>query len=394
MPSELLIIAICYDGVMPMRRLVFGSMFVVAGLAAGVVVTGTRQPATGVTGTPAAQISRPAAAAVAAQGLPDLSSIAEQAVRASANISSTQIIQQRNDPFTRYYSGRQFTEAEAQSLGSGVVVSEDGYILTNAHVLNGDGGRIRDVKVTLPSNRTEMPGKIVGIDPVSDLALVKIEARGLPTLPWGDSDKIRIAEWVLAIGNPFEFNQTVTLGIVSAIGRTGTQMGAYGQMIQTDAAINPGNSGGALVNSRGELIGNNSMIYSRGGGSEGLGFAIPANLARKIMKELRETGSVAWGNIEDVSFEDVGVNPNIAKDFGITAQSVIVTIGVTPNSGAARAGLRRNDVVLAFNGKPVITVNDLLQQVWDAKIGSLATLDVLRGNSRIKVSVPITSTAK
>ena len=369
-------------------------MLLVAGLAAGSVITGKLAPAPSFAGAPTRQTSRPATAIVAGQGMPDLSSIAEQAVRASANISSTQIIQQRNDPFTRYYSGRQFTEAESQSLGSGVVVSEDGYILTNAHVLNGEGGRIRDVKVTLPSNRTEMPGRIIGIDPVSDLALVKIDAKGLPTLRWGDSDKIRIAEWVLAIGNPFEFNQTVTLGIVSAIGRTGTQLGAYGQMIQTDAAINPGNSGGALVNSRGELIGINSMIYSRGGGSEGLGFAIPANLAQRIMKELRETGSVAWGNIADVTFEDVGVYPNVAKDFGITAASVIVASGVAPTSGAARAGLRRNDVVLAFNGKSVVTVNDLLQQVWDAKIGSMATLDVLRGNNRIKVTVPITSTAK
>ena len=380
-----------------MKRFVVSSMFVAAGLVAGVILAGQFWPDGGMASsqTPSTpRASSPATAVVAGPGLPDLSSIAEQAVKASANISSTQVIQQRNDPFTRYYTGRQFTEADAQSLGSGVVISEDGYILTNAHVLNGEGGRIRDVKVTLPSNRTEMPGKIIGIDPVSDLALVKIDAKGLPTLPWGDSDKIRIAEWVLAIGNPFEFNQTVTLGIVSAIGRTGAQIGAYGQMIQTDAAINPGNSGGALVNSRGELIGINSMIYSRGGGSEGLGFAIPSNLAQKIVKELRENGAVAWGNIADVEFEDVGVNPNVAKDFGITTPSVIVAYGVASTSGAARAGLRRNDVVLAFNGAAVSTVNGLFQLVRDAKIGSMATLSVLRGNSRVQISVPITSTAK
>jgi S1-C subfamily serine protease len=326
--------------------------------------------------------------------LPDLSSIAERAVQASANISSTQVIRQRNDLFTQYYTGRQFSEADAQSLGSGVVVSEDGYILTNAHVLNGEGGRIRDVKVTLPSNRTELPGKIVGIDTVSDLALVKIDAKGLPTLPWGDSDKIRIAEWVLAIGNPFEFNQTVTLGIVSAIGRTGTQLGTYGEMIQTDAAINPGNSGGALVNSRGELIGINSMIYSRGGGSEGLGFAIPSNLARKIMKELRENGSVAWGTIDNVDFEDVGVNQNVAKLFGITSQSVIVVYDLDRTSGAANAGLRRGDVVVSVNGKSVTTVNELFQLMHDTKPGTTATLEVLRNSGRTKIAVPITSTAK
>lgn len=380
-----------------MKRFVVSSMLVAAGLVAGVVLTGRFAPDSSLASpqTPSTpRASSPATGIVATQGLPDLSSIAEQAVKASANISSTQVIQQRNDPFTRYYTGRQFTEADAQSLGSGVVISGDGYILTNAHVLNGDGGRIRDVKVTLPSNRTEMPGKIIGIDPVSDLALVKIDAKGLPTLPWGDSDKIRIAEWVLAIGNPFEFNQTVTLGIVSAIGRTGAQIGAYGQMIQTDAAINPGNSGGALVNSRGELIGINSMIYSRGGGSEGLGFAIPSNLAQKIVKELRENGAVAWGNVADVEFEDVGVNPNVAKDLGITSPSVIVASGVAPTSGAARGGLRARDVVLAFNGTAVSTVTALFQLVRDAKIGSTATLSVLRGNSRIQLSVPITSTAK
>jgi S1-C subfamily serine protease len=224
---------------------------------------------------------------------------------------------------------------------------------------------------------------------------VKIDAKGLSTLPWGDSDKIRIAEWVLAIGNPFEFNQTVTLGIISAIGRTGTQMGAYGQMIQTDAAINPGNSGGALVNSRGELIGINSMIYSRGGGSEGLGFAIPSNLAQRIIKELREKGAVAWGDIEDVEFTEVGVNQNVARDFGITSPSVVVVYDILPTSGAARAGLRRGDVVVAFNGKSVATSSELLQLVHDAKIGTTATLDILhQNNTRAKIAVPITSTAK
>jgi S1-C subfamily serine protease len=380
-----------------MKRFVVVTVLLLAGLAAGFVIAGRLEQTTSSfaqTPTTPRPSTPGAAAAISPQGLPDLSSIAERAVQASANISSTQVIRQRNDLFTQYYTGRQFSEADAQSLGSGVVVSEDGYILTNAHVLNGEGGRIRDVKVTLPSNRTELPGKIVGIDTVSDLALVKIDAKGLPTLPWGDSDKIRIAEWVLAIGNPFEFNQTVTLGIVSAIGRTGTQLGTYGEMIQTDAAINPGNSGGALVNSRGELIGINSMIYSRGGGSEGLGFAIPSNLARKIMKELRENGSVAWGTIDNVDFEDVGVNQNVAKQFGITSQSVIVVYDLDRTSGAANAGLRRGDVVVSVNGKSVTTVNELFQLMHDTKPGTTATLEVLRNSGRTKIAVPITSTAK
>jgi len=372
-------------------------LLVTTGIVAGFVITAKfQQTATSSAGQQTMQPARPATALAAGSVLPDLSAIAEQAVKASANISSTQIIQQRADPFMEFYfgGGRQFTQREAQSLGSGVVVSEDGYILTNAHVLQGDGGDIREVKVTLPSDRSEYPAKIIGLDTVSDLALLKVDAKGLSTLPWGDSEKVKIAEWVLAIGNPFEFNQTVTLGIVSAKGRTGAQIGAYGQMIQTDAAINPGNSGGALINARGELIGINSMIYSRGGGSEGLGFAIPANLAQKIMTELRENGSVAWGSIAGVDFEDVGVNRNAARSFGITTPSVIMAYEVVASSGAARAGLRRGDVLLSFNGAPVATTNDLQRLIVDAKPGTTATLEILRDSGRIKITVPITSTAK
>jgi len=383
-----------------MRRFAAITVLLIAGMAVGLVIAGKfdQTSSSFADQTPSTpRMSSPAAAVAAGQGLPDLSSIAELAVKASANISSTQVIQQRSDPFAEFFGfgrDRQPSEREAQSLGSGVVVSPDGYIVTNAHVLVGNGGQIRNVKVTLPSGQSELPAKIIGLDEVSDLALLKIEATGLPTLPWGDSDKVRIAEWVLAIGNPFQFNQTVTLGIVSAIGRAGSQMGAYGQMIQTDAAINPGNSGGALVNSRGELIGINSMIYSRTGGSEGLGFAIPAKLAQRIIKELRTNGAIAWGNIADVRLEDVGVNPTVAREFGITSPSVIYVYAIAPNSGVARAGLRREDVILAFNGTAVSSVNDLLQLVRDAKVGSMAALGVLRDGKRIQVSVPITSTAK
>jgi S1-C subfamily serine protease len=381
-----------------MKRIVLNSVFLAAGIAAGAVIAGKLAPSNSfATQTPSTPRASSPAVAAASQGLPDLSTIAEQAVKASANISSTQVIQQRSDPFAEFFGmsrGGRYTEREAQSLGSGVIVSSDGYIVTNAHVLIGNGGQIRDVKVTLPAWQSELPAKIIGLDTVSDLALLKVDAKDLPTLQWGDSDKVRIAEWVLAIGNPFQFNQTVTLGIVSAKGRAGAQMGAYGEMIQTDAAINPGNSGGALVNSRGELIGINSMIFSRTGGSEGLGFAIPAKLAQRIIKELRENGQIAWGNIADISVDDVAVNQNVARDFGITSPSVIFVDGVAPSSAAARAGLRARDVILAFNGTPVPTVNDLQRLVRDARIGSTATLSILRSRDRIQISVPITSTAK
>jgi S1-C subfamily serine protease len=339
------------------------------------------------------QASRPATALAAGSGLPDLSAIAEDAVTASANISSTQEIRQRVDPFYQFYFGdrRSTTTREAQSLGSGVVVTPDGYILTNSHVLLGEGGDIREVKVTLPG-KEEMTAKIVGVDTLTDLAVLKVDAKGLHTLPWGDSDKIHLAEWVLAIGNPFQFNQTVTLGIVSAVGRTSTQLGTYGQMIQTDAAINPGNSGGALVNSRGELVGINSMIYSRGGGSEGLGFAIPANLAQRIMKELIATGSVNWGTILDVEFVDAPVNPQVARRYGINTNSVVLVYGIATSSQAARAGLRRDDAVLGINGKSVSDANEFQRMLADAKIGSLAELEVFRNGERLKIKVPIAST--
>lgn len=373
-----------------------GGLILVVGFAAGLVLTArfsSTEPSDASPQRLVAQTSRPAVAA-AAQGLPDLSSIAEDAVKASVNISSTQEIRQRVDPFWQFYfpEGRNYTTREQQSLGSGVVVTSDGYILTNSHVLLGDGGTIREVKVTLPG-RDEMTAKIVGVDTLTDLAVLKVDAKDLHTLPWADSSKIRIAEWVLAIGNPFAFNQTVTLGIVSAVGRPGAQLGTYGQMIQTDAAINPGNSGGALINSRGELIGINSMIYSRGGGSEGLGFAIPSNLAQRIMKELIATGSVSWGTIADVEFNDEEItNPAAAQRLGITSASVVVVYDLLGQSAAARAGLRRGDIVLRINGQSIATSSDLQRLLADSKIGSSAEVEILRGSQRTKIAVPIVST--
>ncbi len=374
-----------------------GGLLLLGGFAAGLVLTArfsSTEPTFASPQQPGPQTPRPGVAA-AAQGLPDLSAIAEDAVKASVNISSTQEIRQRVDPFWQFYfgDGRNYTTREQQSLGSGVVVTPDGYILTNSHVLLGDGGDIREVKVTLPG-RDEMTAKIVGVDTLTDLAVLKVDAANLHTLPWADSSKVRIAEWVLAIGNPFAFNQTVTLGIVSAVGRPGAQLGTYGQMIQTDAAINPGNSGGALINSRGELIGINSMIYSRGGGSEGLGFAIPANLAQRIMKELIANGSVSWGTIADVEFNDEDVtNPAAAQRLGIRSASVVVVYDLLAQSAAARAGLRRGDIVLSINGQAITTSGDLQRVLADTTPGSTASVEILRGSQRTKIGVPIVSTA-
>ena len=374
--------------------LAIGSMLLIAGFGAGLVVSG-RFNATESTFAspqqPSTPASRPATGLVAAQGLPDLSAIAERAVKASANISSTQQVRERyNDPFRWMYgdTAPQYTTRQQQSLGSGVVVTSDGYILTNNHVVQDPSASI---KVALPG-REEVPAKVIGVDELTDLAVVKIDAQGLTTLPWADSDKVRIAEWVLAIGNPFQFNQTVTLGIISAIGRQSAQLGTYGQMIQTDAAINPGNSGGALVNSRGELVGINTMIYSRTGGSEGLGFAIPANLAQRIMKELIANGAVNWGTLLDVEYGDIPVNTRVARGYGITADSVVMISGLSRTAPAARAGLQVDDVVLTFNGKPVADAGQFQRLLADAAPGSKAELELFRNLKRVKITVPIAST--
>ena len=217
--------------------------------------------------------------------MPDFADVAEQTVPAVTNISSRQVVRRRrspfgNDPFFRYFFGDTpgFSRYREQpSLGSGVIVRPDGYVLTNAHVV---GPNSRGITVTLADER-EFEAELVGRDESTDIALLRVDAGDLPTVPWGDSSTLRIAEWVLAVGNPFQLSQTVTLGIVSAVGRDNLGVARYEDFIQTDAAINPGNSGGALINARGQLVGINTAIFSDSGGYQGVGFAVPSNLARR-----------------------------------------------------------------------------------------------------------------
>src|SRR5690606_29965599 len=250
-------------------------LLLVAGFAVGLVLSGrldltasssaAPRDVLEETAAPQVDVATPAGAAVAAPALPSLSAIAERALQVSVNISSTNIV--RADPYVQFLWGNQVRAQ--QSLGSGVVVSSDGLILTNRHVL---GDQVRAIRVTLPDGR-ELPAALVGMDPVSDLAVIKIDETNLQTIPWGDSSQLRVAEWVLAVGNPFQLSGTVTLGIVSTVSRSGDQVGTVQDFIQTDAAINPGNSGGALISARGELVGINTMIYSETGGYQGIGFA-------------------------------------------------------------------------------------------------------------------------
>ena len=220
-----------------------------------------------------------------------------------------------SDPFFRYFFGDDeelfgSRSRRSLSLGSGVIVSPDGYIVTNNHVI---GDNVREVSAVLPDKR-EVRGKLVGTDPMTDLAVVKIGATGLPVVPWGDSSKLKVGEWVLAIGNPFQLSQTVTLGIVSAVGRANVGVADYEDFIQTDAAINPGNSGGALIDAQGELVGINTAIYSQSGGYQGVGFAVPSNLARRVMDELVKYREVQRGSIGAIEYATL--TTQLADQYG------------------------------------------------------------------------------
>ena len=263
---------------------------------------------------------------------------------------------------------------EGKGAGSGVIVSSDGYLLTNNHVVDG----AKEISVTLPDKR-EFKGTVVGHDPQTDLAVVKIEGTNLPFVQWGDSTELRVGEYVLAVGNPFGLNSTVTLGIVSALGRGGMGITQYEDFIQTDAAINPGNSGGALVNTRGELVGINTAIFSRSGGYQGVGFAVPTTLAKPVYTSLVDTGKVVRG------FLGVGIQeitPDLAQSFKLEqAQGALVT-NVVPGSPAAQAGIQRGDVIVNYQMQPVTNPRALQGQVLRTSIGDEVTIELIRDGQK------------
>jgi serine protease Do len=312
------------------------------------------------------------------------------------NISSTKVVKAQTDSdgqmpddfFRQFFGGnlRGMPQGPQQhrerGLGSGVIVSPDGYILTNNHVVDG----ATDVKVTLSDNR-DFKARVIGTDPKTDIAVLKIDASNLPAIVVGDSSKIQIGDYALAVGNPFGVGKTVTMGIVSATGRTNLGIEDYEDFIQTDAPINPGNSGGALINDRGELVGINTAIISHGSeGSQGIGFAVPVNLARTVMDEILKNGKVTRAYL-GVRPQDV--TPAIAKAFGVKEFTGALVGEVTANSPAQKSGLQNGDIILELNGKPVTDANQLRMSISMMTPGTAVHLKVMRNGADRDVSVTL-----
>ena len=329
----------------------------------------------------------------ASGSLPDLTTIAEQATQGVVNISSVQVVRRPNSPFSNdpffqyFFGGREdmfgSRDQLARSLGSGVLISDDGYVVTNSHVIGG-----ADAEITVVfGDRHEAPARIIGIDKATDLALVKVAKPSRPPLKWGDSSKLKVAEWVLAIGSPYQLSESVSLGIVSALGRRNLGFSEYEDFIQTDAAINRGNSGGALINARGELIGINTGILSESGGYQGIGFAIPSNLARRIIGELVEHGSVRRGSIGRMSLYPISAQ--LIQQLGLNVTAGAFVNQIDRRSSAFQAGLAPGDVIVSFNGQEVSDPSQLVRLAADAAIGSTAVVVVAREGRRLTLKIPV-----
>jgi len=289
-----------------------------------------------------------------------------------------------DDPLFRRFFGDQLDDETRQSssLGSGVIVGPEGYILTNHHVIDAAD----EIEVALADGR-KVPARVVGTDPETDLAVLKTEVvSGMPSITFGNPDSLSVGDIVLAIGNPFGVGQTVTMGIVSALGRSHLGISTFENFIQTDAAINPGNSGGALVDSGGNLVGINSAIYSRTGGSLGIGFAIPADLARKVMEEIVRTGAVTRGWI-GVEVQDI--SPELAESFRLTDPKGTLIAGVLRGGPADRAGVKPGDILLAVENQTVTDSSAMLNLIAALEPGKSAKLKILRNRQELQIEVNV-----
>lgn len=288
--------------------------------------------------------------------------------------------------FKRFFRGRipnMPKEHRQQGMGSGFIVSEDGYILTNNHVV----GKADRIKVKLPDGRS-LKAKVIGTDPHTDVAVIKIDAKGLPTIPFGDSDAMEVGEWVMAVGSPFGLAQTVTVGVVSAKGRSSVGIVDYENFIQTDAAINPGNSGGPLLNLDGQVIGINTAIFSKSGGYMGIGFAIPINMARKIYEQLRTNGKINRGYL-GIVIQDL--TRELAQSFGVEEAKGILVGQVEKGSPADKGGLRTGDIIVQLDGKEVENVAQFRNRVAFTAPGTQAQLTVLRNKEKMTLTLAIGS---
>ncbi len=311
-----------------------------------------------------------------------MAEISEAVKPSIVNISTTRTVQIKgqinpffDDPFFRRFFGDQFKmpkERKTASLGSGVIVTSDGYILTSNHVIQGAD----EINVTLSDER-EFKGKIIGNDAMTDIGIIKIDANNLPAVTWGDSDALKVGETVLAIGSPYGLSQTVTMGIVSAVGRANVGIADYEDFIQTDAAINPGNSGGALVNVKGELVGINTAIFSTTGGYQGIGFAVPTNMAKNVMDSLINKGKVIRG------WFGVTIQPlttELAKQFNLKDDKGALIGDVIENSPAEKAGLLRGDVIIEYEGKKIDEPYQLRNMVANTSPGQKVEVKIIREN--------------
>ncbi len=313
---------------------------------------------------------------------------AKKAMPAVVNIFTTKQVRIRNhpllnDPILRHFFGDQPQEQKKQnsSLGSGVIISKEGYILTNHHVVESAD----EIEVALSDGRKAV-ASVVGADPETDLAVLKISLEKLPSMVFGDPSKLEVGDLVLAIGNPFGVGQTVTMGIISALERTQLGLSTFENFIQTDAAINPGNSGGALVDQNGNLIGINSAIYSRSGGSLGIGFAIPADLAKETFKQIVETGVVTRGWI-GVQVQDI--SKELAESFNLSNTNGTLVAGVIQNGPAHKAGIRRGDILTAINAQKITDANKMLTIVAALEPEIVTSVTLLRNGIEIKLQIEV-----
>ncbi len=322
------------------------------------------------------------------QGPVSYAEAVERAAPAVVNIYSSRVVEQEghplmSDPFFRQFYGDDMPRRQRMlsSLGSGVIVSDDGYVLTNHHVISGAD----QIRVALRDGR-ETLAEVIGTDPESDLAVLRIDLDDLPVIELTDSTRVAVGDVSLAIGNPFGVGQTVTMGIISATGRSHLGLNAYEDFIQTDAAINPGNSGGALINPEGALVGINTAIFSRSGGSQGIGFAIPTNLARNILEEIVTQGRVIRGWL---GIEAQELNPELAASFGLEAPTGVIIAGVVPEGPADQAGLQAGDVLLEVNGQPILDPRQTMSEIAAVTPGSQLPVTVVRGGETMRVTLEV-----